>query len=47
MRIGPSETAGLYEITGRGRAALQHQSQYDELGPDEFESVIDDLSHKS
>jgi predicted transcriptional regulator len=42
-RVGPSENAGLYEITDRGRAALQYQSQYDELGPKQFESALDDF----
>jgi DNA-binding MarR family transcriptional regulator len=39
-RIGPSENAGLYEITDRGRAALELRDEYEDA--DDFDAVIDD-----
>nr|WP_284033265.1 ArsR family transcriptional regulator [Halobaculum sp. DT31] len=38
-RIGPSENSGLYEITNRGRAALELRDEYEDA--DDFEAVID------
>lgn len=38
-RIGPAETSGLYEITARGRAALQVQHRYGDPDTD-FGSLI-------
>ena len=39
-RIGPNENVGLYEITEKGRIALEHQDEYDEA--DNFEAFIDE-----
>ncbi|WP_345778219.1 ArsR family transcriptional regulator [Halobaculum rubrum] len=39
-RIGPSENAGLYEITKRGRVALEQRDEYEDA--DDFDAVIDD-----
>jgi len=39
-RVGPSESAGLYEITPLGRAALEHRKEYGEV--DDFEALIED-----
>jgi len=41
-KIGPAKSSGLYELTDRGRAAINHREVYDNLGPEEFYSVIDD-----
>jgi len=38
-RVGPAETSGLYELTDRGRAAMQLREQYDEA--DDFEALIE------
>lgn len=38
-RIGPAERSGLYEITDRGRAALELREQYD--SETDFEAVLD------
>ncbi|WP_345778227.1 ArsR family transcriptional regulator [Halobaculum rubrum] len=38
-RIGPNENAGLYEITERGRAALELRDEYEDA--DDFDAVID------
>ena len=40
-RVGPAPNSGLYEITARGRAALQHRDQYGEPDVD-FRGLIDD-----
>lgn len=40
-RIGLSENFGLYEITDQGQAILDYRDQYDELGSEEFEELID------
>ena len=39
-RIGPSPKSGLYEITDKGRAALEHRDAYDDENVD-FESIIE------
>jgi len=39
-RIGPNENVGLYEITDRGRAALELRDEYEDA--DDFDVVIDD-----
>lgn len=41
-KVGPSENSGLYEITDRGRAALELRDEYDRGV--EFERMIDDLA---
>jgi len=38
-RIGPAERAGLYEITDRGRLALEFRHRYGDV--DDFEAIID------
>ncbi len=38
-RIGPAERAGLYELTDRGRAALELRAQYADA--DDFAALID------
>jgi len=39
-RVGPAPNSGLYAITQRGRAALDHREQYGE--PDiDFETLLD------
>jgi len=38
-RVGPAPNSGLYEITDRGRAALELRDRYDEA--DEFEALVD------
>jgi len=40
-RIGPANNSGLYEITDRGRAVLQYRDQYDSVGPDRFEDLVE------
>lgn len=37
-KIGPAERSGLYEITGRGKRALECKEQYDET--DDFDALI-------
>ena len=39
-RIGPSPKSGLYEITDKGRAAVEHRQAYDNDDVD-FESIIE------
>ncbi len=39
-RIGPASNSGLYEITPRGRAALEHRSAYHDETVD-FEALVD------
>jgi len=39
-RVGPAPNSGLYVITQRGRAALDHREQYGEPGVD-FETLLD------
>jgi predicted transcriptional regulator len=41
-KIGPSEKSGLYQISPRGKAALELQDQY-ERGP-EFEQLVEERS---
>ena len=43
-RIGPADTSGLYEITARGRAALQVQHRYGEADLD-FAGLVADRLH--
>ncbi|MFB6146272.1 MAG: ArsR family transcriptional regulator [Halobacteriaceae archaeon] len=40
-RIGPAPNSGLYEITDRGRAALEHRTLYSE-DEDAFERALED-----
>lgn len=40
-KIGPSENSGLYEITDRGRAAVELRDHYGEKDLD-FEELIED-----
>ena len=40
-KIGPAERSGLYEITARGRAAVELRAQYDEV--DDWEDRVEDL----
>lgn len=40
-KVGPSENSGLYEITRRGRAALELRDEYDR-GP-EWEEKVDEM----
>ncbi|WP_435143836.1 hypothetical protein [Halobaculum sp. P14] len=39
-RVGPNESVGLYEITDRGRAALELRDEYAET--EDFDALIDD-----
>ena len=39
-KIGPAENSGLYEITPRGKAALQNRDRYNNLGPNQFEQLL-------
>ena len=39
-RVGPNENVGLYEITEKGRIALEHQDEYEEI--DDFKGFIED-----
>ena len=41
-KIGPAPNTGLYELTNRGRVVLAHRSRYDNLGCDEFETLVDE-----
>jgi len=38
-RVGPAPSSGLYEITSKGRTALQNRDQYDDPEKD-FEDVL-------
>lgn len=40
-RIGPGERSGLYEITARGRTALEYRDDYDEV--EDFGAFIDGM----
>lgn len=40
-KIGPVENSGLYEITDRGRVAVEYQDQYGEDDVD-FDQLIDE-----
>ena len=40
-RVGPAPNSGLYEITGKGRAALRHRDRYREEGVD-FDQLVED-----
>jgi predicted ArsR family transcriptional regulator len=42
-RIGPAENSGLYEITDRGRAVLEHRDAYGETDRDFGEYIDDEL----
>lgn len=37
-RVGPADNSGLYEITSRGRAVLDHRDAY---GSSEFEELVE------
>lgn len=39
-KIGPADSSGLYQLTDRGRAAIKHRGAYDDVGPDEFETIV-------
>jgi len=39
-KIGPAEKSGLYEVTERGIAALEHRDKYDDADVD-FEELIE------
>ena len=39
-RVGPAPDSGLYEITARGEAAVEHRDVYGEV--DDFVAVIDE-----
>ena len=41
-KVGPAESSGLYELTDRGRVALNHRDEYEEIGPDRFQTVVED-----
>jgi predicted transcriptional regulator len=38
-RIGPSPNSGLYEITQKGEAVVEHRDEYNDSGVD-FESLV-------
>lgn len=38
-RVGPAETSGLYELTDRGRAAMQLREQYEDA--EDFEALVE------
>lgn len=38
-KVGPLEDSGLYEITEKGRAAVEHQDLYEE-DADEFDRIV-------
>ena len=40
-KIGPAPNAGLYELTDRGAAVLEHREQYGEIGHEQFEALIE------
>ncbi|UPV75644.1 winged helix-turn-helix domain-containing protein [Halorussus limi] len=39
-RVGPAENSGLYEITDRGRAVLDHRDSYGDSDVD-FDAVVE------
>ena len=39
-RVGPAENSGLYEITERGRAVLEHRPEYGDPEVD-FDELVD------
>lgn len=39
-KIGPAERSGLYEITERGRVALEYREEYGEV--EDFEALIEE-----
>ncbi|PSP78442.1 transcriptional regulator [Halobacteriales archaeon QS_1_68_20] len=39
-KIGPAERSGLYEITERGRMALEYREEYDEV--EDFEALVEE-----
>ena len=39
-KIGPAEKSGLYEITRRGKIALDHKDKYGEV--EDFDELIND-----
>ncbi len=39
-RVGPNENSGLYEITDKGLAVLEHREEYGEV--EDFEALIED-----
>jgi DNA-binding MarR family transcriptional regulator len=41
-KVGPATDSGLYELTERGRAAVAYRESYEKLGPDAFETVVED-----
>lgn len=42
--IGPAEKTGLYELTDRGKAALNHRDVYNEVGPTDFGELVDECT---
>jgi len=42
-RVGPAPNSGLYVITQRGRAALDHREQYGEPDVD-FAALLDEAA---
>lgn len=40
-RVGPSERSGMYAITERGRAALEHRDEYSHDSAREFGELVD------
>ena len=39
-KVGPSDNSGLYEITEKGRMALQLRDEYDEV--EDFENLVEE-----
>jgi len=40
-RVGESERVGLYEITAKGRIALEAEDEYDDVDSREFTELVD------
>jgi len=41
-KIGPSDSSRPYELTDRGRTAINYRDAYGDVGPNEFEMIVDD-----
>lgn len=40
-RVGPAPNSGLYEITAKGQAALEHREAY-EAGDEDFDELVEE-----
>lgn len=41
-KAGPSERSGMYEITERGRVALEHRDEYSHESTMDFTAMVDE-----